>query len=243
MSDLNNAVASGLNALMNEYNSVAHNLANSSTAGYKRRVTTFSTQLQTIMDENFTPLANPVQSSDWINFMQGPLRQTERSLDVAIEGKGFLVLETPEGRLYTRNGAMQINILGQLTDMNGHLVAGKNGAVTIPRTVSDSDIQINNDGVIRAGQFELGKLEVVEFEEPVRDLELIGNSCYRAHLDADPQPAQNSFVRQGYQEQSNVQAVSELTNLLGISRIFEANVNFLKKQSQNTETLLNVANS
>lgn len=243
MSDLTSAVASGLNALMNEYNSVSHNIANSSTSGYKQRITTFSSQLQTLMDENFSPLAGPVESSEWINFSQGQLSRTDRPLDIAIEGKGFLTLETPEGRLYSRNGSLQVNILGQLTDLNGHLVSGRNGAITIPQTVSSGDILIDSDGTIHTTQGELGRLELAEFKTPAEDLELVGNGCYRARQDVKPESAKNAAVRQGYQEKSNVNSVSELTSLLGISRIFEANVNYLKKQSQNSSSLIEVANS
>lgn len=243
MSDLTSVVASGLNSLMNEYNSVAHNLANSSTSGYKQRVTTFSSQMQTIMNEDFSPLAGSIDSSEWINFIQGQLKRTDRPLDVAIEGNGFLTLETPEGRLYTRNGSLQVNILGQLTDLNGHLVSGQNGPITIPRSVSDSDIQIDSSGLVRAGQSDLGKMKLAAFETPASDLEPTGNGCYRPRQDVEPQPVKDASVRQGYQENSNINPVGELTNLLGISRIFEANINYLKKQSQNSNALIQAANS
>jgi flagellar basal body rod protein FlgG len=197
--------------------------------------------MKTIMDEEFSPLAGTIESKDSVDFAQGQLQRTDRPLDLAIEGKGFFTLETPEGKLYTRNGSLQINILGQLTDLNGHLVSGRSGAITIPRTVSDSDIQINSEGVIKAGQIEIDKLKIVEFKNPSADLTLVGNSCYRAGLNADPEPVEKASVRQGHQEQSNVQAIGELTNLLGISRIFEANINFLKKQSQNSNAVIEVA--
>ena len=243
MADMTSAIASGLNSLMNEYNSVSHNLANSSTAGYKRRVTTFSTQMQSVMDGNMSPLAGGIESEDLTDFSQGMLKQTDRPLDIAIDGDGFLTLETAQGRLYSRNGSLQVNILGQLTDLNGHLVAGRNGAITIPKSVNVNDIQINADGVISAGQNQLGTLEIVQFDKPAADLEPVGNGCYQAGPDRDPKPAENASVRQGYQEQSNDNAVGELTNLLSISRMFEANINYLKKQSQNSSALIEVANS
>jgi flagellar basal-body rod protein FlgF len=126
--------------------------------------------------------------------------------------------------------------------MNGHLVSGKNGPITVPRSVSDSDIQIDGSGTVRAGQTELGKLEIVEFEN-IDQLKPAGNNCFRGPEDMSLTPAENTFVRQGYCEDSNVQAVQELTNLLTISRLFEANTDFLKKQSENSQTILGVANS
>ncbi|MHC5199032.1 MAG: flagellar hook-basal body protein [Planctomycetota bacterium] len=242
MTDMINGIASGLNALMNEYDAVSHNIANSNTAGFKKRLSTFSTEVQNFADENFNPLAGSIDWQTKIDFSQGPLKRTDRPLDVAMEGKGLLVLDSPNGRLYTRNGSLQINILGQLADMNGHLVSGKNGPITVPRSVSDSDIQIDGSGTVRAGQTELGQLEIVEFEN-IDQLKPAGNNCFRGPEDMSLTPAENTFIRQGYCEDSNVQAVQELTNLLTISRLFEANTDFLKKQSENSQTILGVANS
>ena len=242
MSETVNGIASGLNALMNEYEIVSHNIANSSTVGFKKRLSSFSIESQSIQEENFNPLADSIQWQSKIDFSQGLLKRTDRPLDVAIQGKGLMVLESPNGRLYTRNGSLQINILGQLTDMNGHLVSGKNGPITIPRSISDSDIQINTSGVVRAGQTELGQLQIVEFEN-MDQLKPTGNSCFWGPEEIVFKPAENTRVLQGYQEDSNVQVVRELTNLLTISRLFEANTDFLKKQSENSNTILGVANS
>ena len=242
MSDIINGIASGLNALMNEYDAVSHNIANSNTSGFKKRLSSFSTQAQDISGENYSPLAGSIDWQAKIDFSQGPLKRTDRPLDMAMEGKGLLALESPNGRLYTRNGSLQINILGQLTDMNGHLVSGKNGPITIPRSISDSDIQINDSGVVRAGQTELGQLQVVEFEN-IDQLKAAGNGCFRGPEKVVFKPAENTHIRQGYREGSNVQAVQELTNLLTISRLFEANTAFLKKSSENSRVIMGVANS
>ncbi len=242
MSDMINGIASGLNALMNEYDAVAHNIANSNTAGFKKRLSSFSAKAQDIAGENFSPLAGSIDWQAKIDFSQGPLKRTDRPLDMAMEGKGLLALESPGGRLYTRNGSLQINILGQLTDMNGHLVSGKTGPITIPRSISDSDIQISSEGVVRAGQSELGQLQIVEFEN-IDQLKPAGNGCFRGPEEMVLKPAENTHIRQGYREDSNVQAVQELTNLLTISRLFEANTDFLKKQSENSSAILGVANS
>ena len=241
MSDMINGIASGLNALMNEYDAVSHNIANSNTAGFKKRLSSFSAKLQNITEENFSPLAGSIDWETTIDFSQGPLKKTGRPLDVAMEGNGLLVLESPDGMLYTRNGSLQINILGQLTDMNGHLISGKNGPITIPRSISDSDIQIDGSGTVRAGQTELGQLQIVEFES-IDQLNAAGNNCFRGPEDVDFESAKNTHVRQGYREDSNVQAVQELTNLLTISRLFEVNTDFLKKQSENSNTIIGVAN-
>ena len=242
MSDMMGGIASGLNALMNEYNSVAHNIANSSTPGFKKQVTSFSAELQGIEDGQFSPLAAQIKSQDSFDFTQGSLLQTRRKLDVGLEGTGFLTLETPGGRLYTRNGTLQVNILGQLTDSNGHLVAGQRGPITIPKTVSEQDIQISETGRISAGIAELGQLQIVEFED-MTELKAAGNGCFTGPEIRRPKAPENTLVRQGFREDSNVQAVQELTNMLTISRMFQANTGFMKKQSENSKVILGVASS
>ena len=197
MSDMINGIASGLNALMNEYDAVSHNIANSNTVGFKKRLSSFSTTVQNIADENFSPLAGSIDWETKIDFSQGPLKRTGRPLDVAMEGKGLLVMDSPDGRLYTRNCSLQINILGQLADMNGHLVSGKSGPITIPSSISDSDIQIESTGTVRAGQTELGQLQIVEIEN-IDQLKAAGNNCFRGPEDMVTKPAENTQVLQGY---------------------------------------------
>lgn len=243
MAELVNGIASGLNALLNEYNTVSHNVANSTTVGFKKRMTMFSSKMQDVQDVNAGSLGVSIDSKDVIDFSQGQLLKTDRPLDVALDGKGFLVLETPQGMLYTRNGAMQINILGQLTDQNGYLVSGQSGPITIPRTISDSDLRINKAGMITAGEIPLGQLRIAEFENPSEELESVGNSCFRGPEKIATKPAEHTQIRQGYQERSNVQMVREMTNLLFISRVFEANTDYMKKQTENTQTIVGVANS
>jgi flagellar basal-body rod protein FlgF len=125
--------------------------------------------------------------------------------------------------------------------MNGHIVSGKNGPIAIPRSISDSDIQIDSAGRVRAGQVALGQLDIVEFGT-MDQLKHAGNNCFRGPEDAVFMPAENTYVRQGYREDSNVQAVEELTNLLTLSRLFEVHTGYLKKQSENSSAILGVAN-
>jgi flagellar basal body rod protein FlgG len=236
-------IATGLQALMNEYETVSHNLANSSTSGFKRRVNSFSAELQRQqrMSEERSLLNGRINAEGSIDFTQGFLMRTERPLDVALEGKGFIALETPQGPLYTRNGALTINILGQLVDASGRLVAGQNGPITIPRAVSENEIQIDSDGSVRAGELELGRIRIVEFGEATDELIPDGNGCFRAPDDLIPAAAASTRARRGCRENSNVQMMQELTSLVSLSRLYEANINVLRKRRENTATILDVA--
>lgn len=243
MSELINGIASGLNSLLSEYDAISHNIANCNTPGFKKRYTSFTAKIADIENPNFNPLATSIDSKDSIDFSQGQLYKTDSPLDIALDGNGFIALETPSGSLYTRNGVLQINILNQLTDLNGHLVAGQNGPITIPQSINVSDLSISSTGLISAGEVKLGQLGIVEFEDAANELEPVGNSCFRPLEGADPQPSQNVRIHQGYRENSNVQTAQELTHLMLISRIFETNTDFLKKQTESSQAILGVANS
>ncbi len=236
-------IASGLRALTREFETISHNLSNSSTSGFKRKVNSFSAELQRRqrIGEEHSLLAGTIKSEETVDFSQGALTRTERSLDVALEGKGFIALETPEGTLYTRNGSLSINILSQLVDAGGRMVAGQNGPIVIPRTVGESQIQIDADGTVRAGEAQLGKIKIVEFEGSLNELIPAGNGCFRAPLDVSPVKTPKTKMRQGCQEHSNVQPMQELTGLMSLSRLYESNINVMRKRSENNTSLLDVA--
>ena len=104
--------ASSIAALSQDFHAITHNLANVSTAGYKRLRSRFSNELEVVlrgMEEAAGTVPAEVQGEITIDFTQGSLTHTGRPLDLALEGKGFFVIETPQGPLYTRNGIFQIN--------------------------------------------------------------------------------------------------------------------------------------
>jgi flagellar basal-body rod protein FlgF len=243
MNEITSKLASGLNALMQEYEASSHNIANSGTAGYKRKVTSFSAELQKSIRGDYSPMAGTIKAQESSDFTQGQLVHTGQPLDVGLEGKGFITLDTPSGRLFTRNGALQINILGQLTDLNGHRVAGQNGPITIPGGVNEADISIDQDGVLRAGEAQLGQIRIMEFDKPAEQLTGAGNGCYRGPEDYRPVGPVRTVVRQGYREQSNVKIMEELTGLLSVSRAFEANMSMLKRGRENSSAMIEVAKS
>jgi flagellar basal body rod protein FlgG len=236
-------MATGLRALMQDYETVTHNLANSSTAGFKRRVNSFSAELarQQRLGEQRSLMNGRIDANGAIDFTQGVLSCTERPLDIALEGNGFIALDTPQGPLYTRNGALSINLLNQLVDGSGRLVSGQNGPIVIPAAVTESDIRIDAGGTVYANEVELGRIRVVEFGDAIDSLTPAGHGCFKAPQNQVPREATETKVRQGYQENSNVQMVHELTGLISLSRMYEANINVLRKNRENSATLLEVA--
>lgn len=237
--------ASTMEALGARYEAIAHNLANVSTAGYKAIIFAFAssqavaaateTAVAPVREELGTVVGSPV-----LDFSQGHLVRTERPLDLALNGKGFFVLETPQGPLYTRNGSFQTNAQGQLVDGAGRTVAGEGGPLMIPQGAAGQSLQVGSDGRLMAGRTEIGKLRLVEFTDP-QVLTPAGQSALQAPAGTAPAAATKTTVHQGYQEASNVSAVEELVGLITVSRLYEANAKVVQLNSEASRTLLNVA--
>jgi flagellar basal-body rod protein FlgG len=236
--------SSGMEALTRQYEAIAHNLANANTTGYKRRLTAFQCLLEAQMQgaDPANVLTGEVKGTVTIDHAQGPLTNTGRSLDVAIEGEGFFVIETPEGPLYTRNGSFEVNPQGQLVDASGRTVSGEGGPIVLPGAVGVSRITVSQDGTVWAGGQSVGRLSLVRFENP-SVLEPVGQSCFRAPAGAAPGPTANAKVRQFFQEGSNVNVVEELVGLIAVTRLYEANVKAIEKQDEQARNLLQVAMS
>ncbi len=240
MAEVRETTAASVNSLMQEYSTIANNLANVSTAGYKRRVNTFSQVLDDVTNLKGQNDAGPSLKVG-VDFTQGHLTQTGRSLDLALNGKGFFVVETPERPLYTRNGTFQINGEGQIVDAQGRIISGEGGAVVVPKEVSISELNVSPDGSITAGDLSIGRLRIVEFEDPRTQLAASGTNCFAAIGTAEPAAAGSTTVKQGYQENSNVNAMEELVGLIAVTRLYESSMKVLISQSDAHKSMMSVA--
>lgn len=249
MTDAIGAVSSSLEALGREYQAVAHNLANVSTVGYKRRCHSFIQMLrQHASDADAGSPAAQVQAlsaasvlaKPALDMTAGAMTQTGRSLDLAIESDGFFVVETEGGPLYTRCGVFRTDGNGKLVDADGRGVAGENGQLMLPAEVPSEQINVAADGTVRAGGTAVGKLKIVRFDQP-GGLLPAGGRCLAAPPGLEPQPADSPRVLQGYQEASNVNAVEELVSLITLSRLYEANLKSIQAQDERMKEILQVA--
>ena len=238
-----NHLGSSINCLVNEYNTIAHNMANVNTSGYKRHVSQFSRELSRMSGDNEGHVpSGEIKIKGAIDFTQGSLVGTGRPLDIALSGNGFLALETPDGPLYTRNGVFHVNRLGRLVDMSGRMVAGAGGPINIPAGVSEGSISISEDGTVSSGAAELGRLKIVDFGVDQDKLIGAGENCFIAPATVRPTAADSVTVRQGYQENSNVKLTGELVDLISVSRLYETNMNVMRKRRENSKAILGVAN-
>jgi len=244
-------VSSSIDALTQEFETITHNLANVSTAGYKRRCNTFSKSLEEQMtglleqmtgtgEETYSPGIIELNSS--IDFSQGNISVTGRSLDFAIYGKGFFVIETPNGPLYTRNGIFHTNQNRQIVDSQGRIVSGDAGPITVPNDVGNSQINVSNDGNISAAGIPIGKFRLVDFQDNENKLVPTGDSCYRMpDENIQPVEAENSIVKQGSKEVSNVKMIDELVDMLMVTRLYEANMKFIAARKEIASSITSAA--
>lgn len=238
--DMNSQITSSITLLEREFSAIAHNLANVNTAGYKRIATSFSKALEG--QQNSRADSSEAELNLSIDFSQGlSFIQTGRSLDVALYGKGFFVVETPEGLVYTRNGNFKINQNGQIVDSMGRVVAGQAGPITISAETSVSQVNISSDGTVSANGQELGKFKIVDFSDNESEVLPIGNSCFTVPEDVKPAEAEGTTVRQGYLESSNVKMVNELVSMMMVSRLYESNMKLVTTKKEASSGLMSVA--
>src|SRR5262245_11508820 len=237
---MENAVLVGLSrqvALHRELEIVANNIANLNTTGFKSDGALFEQYLMPVArDEGFmgsdSRLHFVQDRATWLDLGQGPVQQTGNPLDVALEGAGFLTVQTPRGERYTRNGALQINSRGEMVTSEGYQVLGESGPITFQN--GDRDISINKDGSIRvregtaATDSSRGKLRAVDCPNP-QQLKKYGSITFEAPANQQPRPFTESRIIQGAIEKSNVQGVLEMTRMVEVTRSYSEIANILQQ--------------
>jgi len=214
------AACTALVARTQALDTIANNLANVSTAGFRAEHNEFSSVLAAAGDQPYSPLNQAINrygilSGTSLDQSQGALQKTGNELDLGIEGTGYFVVQTADGPMYTRNGAFQISSHGQLVTASGDAVMGDRGVITmLPGPVS-----ISADGTISSNGAVAGKLRVVEFP-PDTQLASMGDTYYSAPVGTGA-PATNSSVRQGMLESSNVNPIEGMVQLVSAQRSAE----------------------
>ena len=205
----------GMRTRLDELDRLAADLANVSTIGYK---TERSAKVALPRDEFATALESAVDvvmGGRKIDFKAGLIASTGRDLDVAIDGSGFFVVDTPAGERFTRNGSFSRRADGTLTTSTGETVLGESGPITLP----NGPVSISDNGTITSGTTIVGRLQVVQFASE-RDLIRESGATFRALTGATPEPAEVRLVT-GSIEQSNVNMVDRMAKLTELSRNFE----------------------
>jgi flagellar basal-body rod protein FlgF len=212
---------------------IANNLANISTPGFKRDTSIF---------EEYVSQAKPAEGEagqQKISFVwnagtardlsAGRIEQTNAPYDFAINGKGYFVVQTANGPRYTRDGHFTLDNEGHLVTEDGNHLQGEGGDITI--TPRDGNVFVANDGTITGSgtnlttPSQLGKLRLVQFDNETQ-LTKEGASLYSTTQDA--KPATSATLKQGAIESSNVEPVVEMSKMIEIMRAYQAVANIMQ---------------
>lgn len=209
-------------AMLRRMDVIANNIANASTTAYKGERVTFQDHLFTMEGDAPKPLRDLrfVQDFGILSSMQeGPLSTTDNPLDVALDGPGFLVALAEDGtRLFTRNGALQVNAEGELALLTGEPVLDVDDR-PIPIGQDDIDIKIAGDGTITSRAADLAQLQIVSFERP-HELDRQGDSLFTT--DQEEQPAPETSIVQGVLEGSNVNPIKQIADMINVMRSYQS---------------------
>jgi flagellar basal-body rod protein FlgF len=237
MENVGSIALSAQMALSRKLEAVANNIANADTTGFKSQSVLFKEELSKA-DKN-EKMSLVLDYGEYKDLTNGPITQTGGTLDVALEGSGFLAVQTPDGEKYTRNGRMSINNQSQLVTSFGAPVLDQGGqAITLP--ANSKDISISQSGVISTKAGILATLKIVKFANS-QTLEPEGNSLFKAPQGGAVADLETK-VYQGAVEGSNVNSINETTEMIDVSRRYQAVARLLQTDSdQQTETIRRLA--
>jgi flagellar basal-body rod protein FlgF len=196
---------------------IANNLANASTVGYRAQHNVFSSVLAAAGSAPGSSLNQAINnygilSGTSLDLSQGALQKTGNDLDVAIQGGGYFVVQTANGEVYTRNGSFQVSNKGQLITAGGDPVEGDRGSLAMV----SGPVSISSDGTISSNGAVAGKLKVVKFPAGTT-LTSAGGTYYSAPAGSATADT-DSTVHQGMLESSNVNPVTSMVELITAQR-------------------------
>ncbi|MCV2881803.1 flagellar hook-basal body complex protein [Actibacterium sp. XHP0104] len=224
--------------LLREMQTVAHNIANISTTGYRAQGVIFSEYLQ----PSEGPLGSVSMATANVrktDLSQGPLTQTNGTFDLAIEGPGFFLLDTPNGERLTRAGAFLPDDAGELVSPDGHRLLDIGGApVFVPPdaasvgVAADGTLSVNGQAIAQIGLFAPPSPDALTRE---------GGTLF---VSADGiEPVENGAILQGFVEASNVDAVGQMARMIEVQHAYELGQSFLEREDERLRGLIRTLGS
>ena len=229
-------VLAGAMATERQLDQIANNLANVNTTGYKQDRAVFTDYLAQELKNQSAGAADgqppeaanpalptfPVFSNGYLDTTQGSFELTGQPLDLAIGGDGYfqIQLEGSDETFYTRAGNFAVNATGELVTVSGQRVLDGNGK-TIQLNLNGQEPEVMADGSIQIGNTQVAQLGLVRFDQDWR-LEKYGQNLLRAPADLKPQAVDNPSLRSGALENSNVNAIVEMTRMIEAQRSYQS---------------------
>lgn len=221
---------------------IANNLANVSTAGYKRETAKFEEYVMQVAPSEGEKGPQKVSfvkdAGSSRDLSQGNIQDTGATYDLALNGKGFFVVQTPQGIRYTRDGHFTRDANGQITTEQGYALQGDGGAITI--TPTDANVQVNKDGTVSSTingvSNPIGKLRIVDFADAAT-LTKQGDNLFNTEQ-AGTTPT-GTTIRQGALEASNVQPVLEISHMIEVMRAYQATASLSQSQEDLNRQAIN----
>jgi flagellar basal-body rod protein FlgF len=218
-------------ALERRLETIANNIANMNTAGFRAEGVKFETALSTAGEDS---VAFASSGEAYISRRAGPMNFTGNSLDVAIGGDGWFALESPAGTVYTRDGRFHLTDLGELRSVRGYPVLDIGGA-PVSIDPSAGPVSISEDGAISQGGKQVGGIGLFLLPDDAR-LSRYDNSAVIPSKPATPaEDMTTNSIRQGYVEGANVNPILEMTRLIEVSRAFDSAVTAIQEADSMTE--------
>jgi flagellar basal-body rod protein FlgF len=235
---------SGASTALDQHATTAHNLANVGTHGFRAQLDAIkSSPLPGGQNKGVVQVMEGAQSSD---FSRGPIQQTSRPLDLAIQGAGWFVVQSADGNeAMTRGGSFQLSPNGVLQTQSGLAVVGESGPLTIP---PDSMVTVGKDGTVSVSlnstnpslSNPVGKLKLAN--PPVDQLQRGQDGLFRLQSGSPPSAAAEVTLVSGALEGSNVNVVDAMVKLIALGRQFDLNIQMLKNAESNEAKASQVLN-
>ncbi|SMO69303.1 flagellar hook-basal body complex protein [Paracoccus laeviglucosivorans] len=227
---MDNAIYASLtrqSGLMQEMRAIANNMANASTTGFRREGLVFSEYMVPLGSDGDT-LAMANIRGRMVDLAQGGMTQTGGDYDMAIDGDGFFMVQTPQGNRLTRAGVFMPNAAGEIVNPDGHpLLDDGQAAIVIPP--GTRSLGVGMDGTVSADGQPIGRVGVFASPDPA-DLRHVAGTLFEAGDAAEPMD--DAKIRQGFLEESNVDPVTEIARMVEVQRAYELGQSFLEQEDQ-----------
>jgi len=235
---------SGAGAALDQHATTAHNLANVGTSGFRAQLDAIkAAPLPGAGNKAVVQVMEGAQSSD---FVPGPIQQTARPLDLAVQGAGWFVVKASDGtEAMTRGGSFQLSPNGVLQTQTGLTVVGETGPLTIP---PDATVTVAKDGTVSVlinaanpvVSNPIGKLKLAN--PPLDQLQRGQDGLFRLQSGKSPTAANDVALISGALEGSNVNVVDAMVKLIALGRQFDLNIQMLKNAESNEAKASQVLN-